>query len=182
MLSMEAASFFAATALVAAAVLGASDLLLARLVAAIRLMTDFATSAADWRSFASGLRAGGVRRGDFAGCTAFELPADFVPPSGFEAVVALANFARSAFATSTCRIAARAASTFLRACFAAFFAGFHTLRAFFSAAFAERTCCLAASARATAFSASTLKRRRANLSLVRTAAVEARAEEVVATM
>ena len=130
-----------------------------------RSITDFATSAAErmagtWaRGFAARraliffggrfgvvLRAAlGVLRGARAGFAAAGLRM-----AGLSLSVAAGRGAR--------RFAEAAASTFRRACFAAFFSVLNTFRACFSCALAARTWVLAAAARAAALVAAILSR------------------------
>jgi hypothetical protein len=145
-------------------------------------MTERATAAADalsaGRAFTAGLRARGFKPEDFATVGAL-VPFDFEALEAFADapdLTAAALVARAARA-ARCSLATRAASAFLRACFAAFLVSFEALRAFLSSAFATRTCCLAASARCAAFTASAPRRRTVMLSFALAAD-----ESVLATM
>ena len=112
-----------------------------------RSITDFATSAAERRvsggfgALGSGLRVfgAGLRTG-------FRVALR----TGALAVVAIGLEGRSRAATV---VAMTAASTFRRACFAAFFSDLNTLRACLSNALADRTCSFALAARAAALAA-----------------------------
>lgn len=85
------------------------------------------------------------------------LPADFVTDFGAGARLRTLGLAMAAGFGRT-EAAAPAASTFLRACFAAFFSAFNDFRACFSSALAVRTLSFAAAARAAAFAAAALSR------------------------
>jgi hypothetical protein len=79
--------------------------------------------------------------------------------SGFGAGLGVGfGLAATGFDALTCVAAAPTASTFRRACFAAFFAALNNLRACFSRAFADRTPSFAAAARAAAIAAAVLRR------------------------
>lgn len=130
-----------------------------------RSITVFATCAAlRMVSGEFGARGFAARRVDF------EVRADFEPGADFEVgarLRALAGLGTATFAAATglagatgfaapAGVATAAASSFLRACFAAFFSAFSDFRACFSSAFADRTLSFAAAARAAAFAAAAL--------------------------
>jgi hypothetical protein len=131
-----------------------------------RSITDFATSAAERMAGAGGTRAFAVRRGLLLIGRVFGvvLGAAFgrfrAARTGFAAGLRTAGLSFSAAAGLGTRRAREtaAASTFRRACFAAFFSTLNNLRACLSCAFAARTSVFAAAARATAFVAASLRR------------------------
>ena len=143
---------------------------LADLSAANRLITERATSAAEgpggdarFRLDAAG--AAILASLDFApfglaSWSAVAAAAALTLLAGFVTLVGLPDrfaLARAPFAALACSKAVRAATTFLRASLAAFFAAFDVLRAFFHSAFAERKSRLAASARALASAAAAIR-------------------------
>lgn len=130
-----------------------------------RSITDFATSAAErmpgvvgTRGFAGrrGLILFGRRFGAALGVAVDRLRA----ATGFAAGLRTAGLSFSVAAGRAGRRAAEtaAASTFRRACFAAFFSTLNNFRACLSCAFAARTSVFAAAARAAALVAATLRR------------------------
>jgi len=130
-----------------------------------RSITDFATSAAE-RIPGAAARAFAARRGliFFGEALGVVLRADFGrfvgARTGFAAGLRTAGLSFSAAAGRGTRrtAAAAAASTFRRACFAAFFSVLNNLRACLSCAFAARSRVFAAAARAAAWVAAALSR------------------------
>ena len=131
-----------------------------------RSITDLATSAAE-RIPVAWARAFAVRRGliFFGGFFAVVLAAIFgllrsARTGCFAGDLRTAGLSLSVAAGRGARLAAEvaAASTFRRACFAAFFSVLNNLRACLSCAFAARTWVFAAAARAAALVAATLSR------------------------
>ncbi len=131
-----------------------------------RSITDFATSAAERMPGAVETRAFPARRGllFFGGALGAVFAAAFgrlrAAPTGFGAGLRTAGLSFSVAAGRGARRAAEtaAASTFRRACFAAFFSTLNNLRACLSCAFAARTSVFAAVARAAALAAASLRR------------------------
>ncbi len=113
-----------------------------------RSITDFATSAAD-RMVSVDLRGRGFAVGRAATRAGFAAGAGLRTLGLATAILATAT----GFDTRPDGRAASAASSFLRACLAAFFSILKSFRACFSCAFADRTCSLAAAARAAALEA-----------------------------
>lgn len=131
-----------------------------------RSITDFATSAAE-RMLVASARAFTARRGliFFSGLFAVVFGAVFgllrAARTGFGGDdLRTAGLSLSVAAGRGARVAreAVAASTFRRACFAAFFSVLNSLRACLSCAFAARTWVFAAAARAAALVAASLRR------------------------
>jgi hypothetical protein len=129
-------------------------------------ITDFATSAAERMAGAVGARAFAALRGllFFGESLGAVLAAAFgrfrAAGTGFAAGLRTAGLSFSVAAGLGARRAAdtAAASTFRRACFAAFFSTLNNLRACLSCAFAARTWVLAVAARAAALVAAILSR------------------------
>jgi hypothetical protein len=129
-------------------------------------ITDFATSAAERIPKAAGTRALGALRGllFFGEALGAVLAAAFgrflAAGTGFAAGLRTAGLSFSVAAGLGARRAAEtaAASTFRRACFAAFFSALNNLRACLSCAFAARTWDLAVAARAAALVAASFSR------------------------
>src|ERR1700733_6369424 len=96
-----------------------------------------------------------ARRADFGAGARFATRAGLGAATCFAAVRGLAT---AADVTARTGVTAAAASSFLRACFAAFFSVFNNFRACFSCAFADRTLSLAAAAPAAALAAAALSR------------------------
>ena len=127
-----------------------------------RSITDLATSAAE-RIVSAGFGARGLALRVFgAGGTApaADLRAGVrgALRTGGLALVAAALDARFCAAAVAAVAAVAAASTFRRACFAAFFSALNALRACLSSALADRTCSFAPAARAAALAAAASNR------------------------
>src|SRR6202453_2172970 len=129
-----------------------------------RSITDFATSAAERMPGASG-RGLAALRGliffgtRFAAVLSAALGLFRAARTGLLAAgLRMAGLSLSVAAGRGARLVAAAASTFRRACFAAFFSVLNNFRACLSCALAARTWFLAAAARAAALVAATLSR------------------------